>query len=142
PAHDQRDFEFARKYQQNIRIVIQPEGEKLDPSTMKEAYTGAGKLVNSGEFDGLDNETAKSKITEKAGEATVSYRIRDWLLSRQRYWGCPIPMVRCETHGYQPVANDQLPVTLPDDVTLAEGARSPLAAHPTWSKTTCPTCGG
>jgi leucyl-tRNA synthetase len=142
PAHDQRDFEFASKYGLDKRIVIQPEGEPLELSTMVEAYSGPGVLVNSGEFDGLDNETAKAKITAKAGEATVSYRLRDWLLSRQRYWGCPIPMVKCPTHGYQPVPAAELPVRLPDDVTLAEGARSPLAAHPTWSKTTCPVCGG
>ncbi len=142
PAHDQRDFEFAEKYGLPKRVVIQPDGEPLDPATMKEAWTGAGKLVNSGEFDGLDNESAKAKITAKAGEPTVSYRIRDWLLSRQRYWGCPIPMVKCETHGYQPVAPDELPVRLPDDVTLAEGGRSPLATHPTWAKARCPVCGG
>jgi leucyl-tRNA synthetase len=142
PAHDERDFQFATKYGLPKRIVIQPEGEKLDSSTMDVAYVGPGILVNSGEFDGLDNETAKAKITAKVGEPTVSYRIRDWLLSRQRYWGCPIPMVLCPTHGYQPVPDDELPVRLPDDVTLAEGARSPLAAHPTWSKTKCPVCGG
>jgi leucyl-tRNA synthetase len=142
PAHDQRDFEFANKYGLNKRIVIQPEGDALDSSSLTAAYTDAGKLVNSGEFDGIDNETAKAKITQKAGEATVTYRIRDWLLSRQRYWGAPIPMVKCATHGYLPVPAAELPVRLPDDVTLAEGARSPLAAHPTWSKTTCPECGG
>ncbi len=142
PAHDQRDFEFATKYGLNKVVVIQPEGEPLDADTLEAAYAGAGKLVGSAEFDGLDNETAKAKITAKAGEATVSYRLRDWLLSRQRYWGCPIPMVKCETHGYQPVPASELPVRLPDDVTLAEGGRSPLATHPTWSQTTCPECGG
>ena len=142
PAHDQRDFEFAAKYSLPKRIVIQPEGDALDLSSLKEAYVGSGKLVNSADFDGLDNETAKARITARAGQPTVTYRIRDWLLSRQRYWGCPIPMVKCLDHGYQPVPAASLPVTLPDDVTLAEGARSPLAAHPTWSKTTCPECGG
>ncbi|MDB4965294.1 MAG: leucyl-tRNA synthetase [Myxococcales bacterium] len=143
PAHDQRDFEFATRYGLDKRVVIQPDGEPpLDVATMKEAYSGPGKLVHSGEFDGLDNESAKAKITARAGQPTVTYRLRDWLLSRQRYWGCPIPMVKCAEHGYLPVPDAELPVRLPDDVTLAEGGRSPLAAHPTWSKATCPTCGG
>ncbi|HZS39864.1 MAG TPA: leucine--tRNA ligase [Polyangia bacterium] len=142
PAHDQRDFEFANKYGLPIRIVIQPEGEKLDSSSLKEAYTGPGVMVDSGEFNGNDNETAKALITAKAGEKTVSYRIRDWLVSRQRFWGAPIPMVKCATHGYQPVPEAELPVELPADVTLAEGGQSPLATHPTWKQTKCPTCGG
>jgi leucyl-tRNA synthetase len=138
PSHDQRDFEFAKKYGLPLREVIQaPADWKWDA-----AWTGPGKLLNSGKFDGLDNEKAKGEITRAAGEPTVTYRIRDWLLSRQRYWGTPIPMVKCETHGYQPVAEKDLPVTLPEDVTLAEGGKSPLATHPTWSKTTCPVCGG
>jgi leucyl-tRNA synthetase len=138
PAHDQRDFEFAKKYGLQIREVIKAPSE----FDWKTAYTGPGKLIQSGKFDGLDNETAKGEITRAAGEATVTFRIRDWLLSRQRYWGCPIPMVRCEQHGYQPVPDKDLPVTLPDDVTLAEGSKSPLASHPTWAQTTCPVCGG
>jgi leucyl-tRNA synthetase len=138
PAHDQRDFEFATRYQLPIRIVITPPADwKMDA-----AWTGAGKMVSSGEFDGLDNEKAKSLITAKAGAPTVSYRLRDWLVSRQRFWGAPIPMVRCETHGYQPVPAAELPVNLPADVTLAEGGQSPLATHPTWKNTTCPVCGG
>jgi leucyl-tRNA synthetase len=138
PSHDQRDFEFARKYGLPLREVIQaPTG-----FDWKTAYTGPGKLINSGKFDGLDNERAKGEITRAAGEPTVTYRIRDWLLSRQRYWGCPIPMVHCEKDGWQPVPPSLLPVTLPDDVTLAAGGQSPLATHPTWSKTTCPVCGG
>jgi leucyl-tRNA synthetase len=138
PAHDQRDFEFAQKYRLPIRAVIQAPSD----FDWKSAYTGPGKLVNSDRFNGLDNETAKGEITRAAGEATVSYRIRDWLLSRQRYWGCPIPMVRCETHGYQPVPDAELPVTLPTDVTFAESGQSPLATHPTWKQTKCPVCGG
>ncbi len=143
PAHDQRDFEFARKYGLPIKTVIQPPSEWNGET----AYTGAGNMVNSGPFDGLPNEEGKRAVTahlaeKKLGGATVSFRIRDWLLSRQRYWGCPIPMVKCATHGYQPVPASQLPVTLPDDVTLAEGGRSPLATHPTWADTTCPECGG
>ncbi len=142
PAHDQRDFEFAKKYGLPIRIVIQPEGKELDSSSLTEAYTGPGKMINSDEFNGRDNDIAKSLITAKAGEKTVSYRIRDWLVSRQRFWGAPIPMVKCEQHGYQPVPDAELPVELPADVTLAEGGQSPLATHPTWSKTRCPVCGG
>jgi leucyl-tRNA synthetase len=137
PAHDQRDFEFATKYGLPIREVISAPSEH----DWKSAYTGPGKMVNSGRFDGLDNETAKREITAAFGAPTVSYRIRDWLVSRQRFWGAPIPMVRCPTHGYQPVPDAELPVTLPADVTLAEGGQSPLATHPTWAATKCPTCG-
>jgi leucyl-tRNA synthetase len=141
PAHDERDFEFATKYGLPIKTVIQPPSDW----EMKTAYTGPGKMVNSGIFDGQDSEAGKQAVTahlaEKGlGAPTVSYKIRDWLLSRQRYWGTPIPMVKCETHGYQP--DEKLPVLLPDDVTLAEGGRSPLATHPTWAHTTCPVCGG
>jgi leucyl-tRNA synthetase len=143
PAHDQRDYEFATKYGLPVKTVIQPPAEWQDEA----AYTGPGPMVNSGPFDGEPNESGKRKVTafvaEKGlGGPTVSYRIRDWLVSRQRFWGAPIPMVRCEDHGYQPVPDAELPVLLPEDVTLAEGGQSPLATHPTWSKTTCPVCGG
>lgn len=146
PAHDQRDFEFAKTYQLPLKIVIAAPNESLDGATMTAAYTDAGSMINSGPFDGTPSTTGKAQVTallsEKGcGGATISYRLRDWLLSRQRYWGCPIPMVRCAEHGYVPVPDDQLPVTLPDDVTLAAGSKSPLATHPTWSQTTCPTCG-
>jgi leucyl-tRNA synthetase len=147
PAHDQRDFELARKYGLPLRVVIQPEGEALDPSRMNEAWTGPGRMVRSGPFDGTPNEEGKGKViahlVEKGlGDRAVSYRLRDWLVSRQRFWGAPIPMVKCATDGYQPVPDAELPVTLPEDVTLAEGGRSPLATHPTWKQTTCPLCGG
>jgi leucyl-tRNA synthetase len=147
PAHDQRDFEFARKYGLPLRVVIQPPGEALNPSSMKEAWTGEGTMVNSGPFDGMPNEEGKGKViahlVERGlGDRAISYRLRDWLVSRQRFWGAPIPMVKCETHGYQPVPDSELPVTLPEDVTLAEGGQSPLATHPTWKHTICPVCRG
>jgi leucyl-tRNA synthetase len=143
PAHDERDFAFATKYGLSKKTVISPP----DGWEWKNAYTGDGKMVDSGDFTGLDNEAGKKAVTDALvkmgkGSPTVSYRLRDWLLSRQRYWGCPIPMIKCETDGWQAVPDEQLPLTLPDDVTLAEGGRSPLATHPTWSKTTCPKCGG
>jgi leucyl-tRNA synthetase len=147
PAHDQRDFEFAAKYHLPKIVVIDKPGETLDAATMKEAYVDAGTMTRSGPFDGTPSVEGKAKVAalleeKQAGGATVSWRIRDWLLSRQRYWGCPIPMVRCPTHGYLPVPDAELPLRLPDDVTLAEGGRSPLATHPTWKHTKCPTCGG
>ena len=164
PAHDQRDFDFAKKYDLPLRFVIAPAGsldfmavpvdddgdgknEAIEPRGMARAYTEAGAMIGSGPFNGTYNEEGKAKVAallaEKGvGGPTVSYRIRDWLLSRQRYWGCPIPVVRCPAHGYVPVPAADLPVKLPDDVTLAEGNRSPLATHPTWKQTTCPTCGG
>ncbi len=114
---------------------------------MTEAYTEPGLMTASGTLDGTPSDEGKAKVAalleaRGAGGATVSYHIRDWLLSRQRYWGSPIPMVRCATHGYQPVPDAELPLTLPDDVTLAEGSRSPLATHPTWKLAKCPLCDG
>ncbi|MBF0370182.1 MAG: leucine--tRNA ligase [Magnetococcales bacterium] len=150
PAHDQRDFEFARSHDLPIRVVIQPPGEALDPDTMAEAHVGAGVLVNSGEFDGLDNESAKEAVAkafeEKGiGQSTVNFRLRDWGISRQRYWGNPIPMVHCDACGVVPVPTPQLPVALPENVWEEAGAGkqagNPLALHPEWKKTTCPKCG-
>jgi leucyl-tRNA synthetase len=147
PAHDQRDFEFGQKYELPRRVVIQPpDAPEPDATTMTEAYTGPGQMVNSGPFTGHESEEGKRRIAEVLAEKgeggpTVTYRIRDWLVSRQRFWGAPIPMIRCEVHGYQPVPDENLPVTLPEDVTLAEGGKSPLATHPSWSKTTCPVEG-
>ncbi len=146
PAHDQRDFEFARKYGLPIVVVIQPEGQKLDPHTMTEAYTEPGILVNSGPFDGLPSEEAKRAITahlkEKGlGQKTVSYRLRDWGISRQRYWGAPIPMIYCPKCGLVPVPEDQLPVKLPLEITIKGQGGSPLAEHPEFYETTCPRCG-
>ena len=147
PAHDQRDFEFAKKYHLPIEIVIQPAGETLDASALTAAYTERGTLVNSGAFNGQDNEAAKSAITAWLAETgqggqTVSFRLRDWLVSRQRYWGCPIPMVECKEHGYQPVPESELPVQLPTDIEFVPSGQSPLATHPTWKNATCPICKG
>lgn len=146
PAGDQRDFEFARKYGLAIRVVVQPEDEMLDPDKIKEAYTGEGVMANSGQFDGMNNKEAVEAITEwlgKQGRAkkTVSYRLRDWGISRQRYWGAPIPVVHCEDCGVVPVPEEELPIRLPEDVSLSEKGGSPLPALAYFSKTTCPACG-
>ena len=145
PGHDQRDFEFAKAYDLPIRIVIQPEGTPLDVNTLEAAYTGPGVLCHSGPFDGLDNETAAQAIAEAfeqqgLGKATINHRLRDWGISRQRYWGNPIPMVHCPHCGVVPIPEAHLPVPLPNDVTLT-GIGNPLDRHPTWKQTACPTCG-
>jgi leucyl-tRNA synthetase len=146
PAHDQRDFEFARKYDLEVRVVIQPDDmEPLDGATMEEAVPAYGTMVNSAELTGTPAEetinTAINYVDEKGfGKAAVNYRLRDWLISRQRYWGAPIPMVYCETCGVQPVPEEQLPVLLPDDVEWKPTGESPLKLHPTWKDTTCPVC--
>ncbi len=149
PAHDQRDFEFAKKYDLPIRLVIRPEsGELAEPLT--KAFEGAGVMVNSGRFDGLPSEEGKKKViawleAEGIGKGTVNYRLRDWLISRQRYWGTPIPMVHCERCGVVPVPEEELPVTLPEikDVEqIRPKGKSPLEAHPEFIETTCPKCGG
>ena len=153
PAHDERDFEFARKYGLTIVPVIQPEGEELNGDTMKAAYEHEGVMINSGPFNGtpatndkgLKNPAIKAVIEwlEKKGigKRAVNYRYRDWLISRQRYWGAPIPMVYCEKHGWNPVPEDQLPVLLPEDVEWKPTGESPLKLHPTWKNTTCPIGG-
>jgi leucyl-tRNA synthetase, eubacterial and mitochondrial family len=150
PAHDQRDFEFCRKYDLPVRVVIQPvSAETLDGATIKapfEEHQG-GKLVNSGPYDGLTPDTAIEKMTADAeakgfGKGTVVYKLRDWLISRQRYWGTPIPVVYCETDGMVPLPNDQLPVVLPENVKLTGEGASPLATTPEFVNTTCPSCGG
>ena len=145
PAHDQRDWEFARKYGLPIRQVICPaDGSAVDLE--QGAFTEKGILCHSGEFDGLDFEGAFRVIAEWVeargkGRRTVNYRLRDWGVSRQRYWGCPIPVINCPKCGSVPVPEDQLPVVLPEDVKL-EGPGSPLKKMPEWYRTTCPECGG
>jgi leucyl-tRNA synthetase len=148
PAHDQRDFEFARKFDLPIRVVIQAEGEAdIDSDSMMVAVPAKGRMVHSGELTGTPENQAMAKVIKfledkKAGHATTNYRIRDWLISRQRYWGAPIPMVFCDKCGVNPVPDDQLPILLPDDVEWKPTGESPLKLHPTWKKTTCPNCGG
>ena len=145
PAHDERDFEFANKYSLPIKAVIKPQSAELDlPLTT--AYTEHGVLFNSGTFDGLDFDAASSKIAEalsakNLGKRRTQYRLRDWGVSRQRYWGCPIPVVHCTSCGEVPVPADQLPVRLPEDVVM-DGVGSPIKKDPSFYETTCPTCGG
>jgi leucyl-tRNA synthetase len=151
PGHDQRDFEFARKYDLPTPIVVQPEDQQLDGATITEAWAGGGVMVNSGPLDGIPagkeaGQSVKAAIAwleqHGKGKAAVNYRLRDWLISRQRYWGTPIPMVYCAQCGEQPVPEDQLPVELPSDVDFMPTGQSPLKLHPTWRFTTCPQCGG
>ena len=148
PAHDQRDFEFARKFGIPIKEVIRPEGEEpSDPATWTEARHHAGVVVNSGPFDGIPSEEAIARVTryieEKGvGKFMVTYRLRDWLISRQRYWGAPIPIVYCPTHGTVPVPEEQLPVWLPDNVQFKSTGESPLRYEPDFLNTTCPICDG
>ncbi|BCU82469.1 leucine--tRNA ligase [Polycladomyces abyssicola] len=143
PAHDERDFLFARKYDLPIRVVIRP--EEGDTDELTEAYTGEGKLVNSGDFSGLNNREAIKAIArhleEKGlGGPTVNYRLRDWLISRQRYWGCPIPIIYCDDCGIVPVPKEHLPVLLPEDVVF-DGKRNPLTTSESFVNTECPRCG-
>jgi leucyl-tRNA synthetase len=146
PAHDQRDFEFAHAHALPIRVVIQPKSEALDPATMTEAYVDPGVQVNSGEFDGLPNEQGKVNIAEwlesrGVGRRVTNYRLHDWLVSRQRYWGTPIPVVYCDRCGMVPVPEQDLPVVLPTDIPFT-GTASMLAETKSFVETTCPKCGG
>lgn len=147
PSHDERDFQFAKKYNLPIVVVIQPKDKTLDAKEMKEAYTDQGFLINSGPFNGLFNEDAKEKIAnyleEKGiGKKTVNFRLRDWGISRQRYWGAPIPIVYCEKCGVVPVPESDLPVLLPENVNITGKGRSPLAELESFVNTSCPKCGG
>jgi leucyl-tRNA synthetase len=145
PAHDERDFDFARKYNLPIPVVIAPPG--WDGKPLDEAYTGEGAMVNSAPFDGLSSEEGWQKIADAleakgVGERKIHYRLRDWLISRQRFWGTPIPIIYCPSCGTVPVPEDHLPVTLPDDVDFRPTGESPLRFHEGFLKTTCPKCGG
>ena len=147
PAHDQRDFEFAKKYGMPCIVVVQPEGETLDVATMAEAYTGEGTMVNSGEFNGLANEEGKLRIADwleknSLGRRTTNWRLRDWNISRQRYWGAPIPMVYCNVCGVVPEKEENLPVVLPLDIKNRADGRSPLPDSPEFYECACPSCGG
>jgi leucyl-tRNA synthetase len=143
PAHDQRDFEFAKKYNIPIKIVIQNKDKTLTESSLKKAYTEPGILVNSGQFNNLDSETAKEKITQylkkkKLGYPTIQYKLKDWLVSRQRYWGTPIPIIYCNNCGIVPVPEKDLPVELPEKVTFGKG--NPLATNKNFLEVKCPKC--
>ena len=147
PTHDQRDFEFAKKYDLPLQVVIQPEGETLDPATMTAAYTEPGFLVNSDRFDGLPSTDAKEAIAEYLdetgiGKKTANFRLRDWGISRQRYWGNPIPVIYCDVCGVVPVPVKDLPVQLPKDVEFTGEGGSPLANLESFINVPCPKCGG
>jgi len=147
PAHDQRDFEFAQKYGLPLKVVISPKDGALDAGTFTEAYAEPGVLVHSGPFTGQDSLAAKEAIAdwlsaENKGVRAVNYRLRDWNISRQRYWGAPIPMVYCRACGVVPVPESELPVTLPLDIQVRPDGRSPLPDSPEFVNTVCPKCGG
>lgn len=146
PAHDQRDFDFATKFGIDITPVVDPGDPSIDLNNLKEACAAEGTLINSGEFNGLNNRVAIDRFIdlvekEGIGKKTVNYRLRDWLISRQRYWGCPIPMIYCDTCGWVPEKEENLPVMLPTDVEFTGKGESPLATSKTFRDTVCPVCG-
>ena len=146
PAHDQRDFEFARKYGLDVIVVVKPHNADLNPATMIEAFVGEGVMINSGRFNGTDSLQALDDIAayleEKGlGKKTTSFRLRDWGISRQRYWGAPIPIIHCEKCGIVPAPEKDLPILLPEDADLLEGGKSPLSTLEYFAKTPCPVCG-
>ncbi len=147
PAHDQRDWDFAKAFDLPIRQVVEPAGEEVPEDRAFVEHSADERLVNSGRFDGMPASEAIAAITawleaEGKGKAAVNYRLRDWLLSRQRYWGCPIPIIYCDACGAVPVPDDELPVELPDVDDYAPKGQSPLAAVADWVNTECPSCGG
>jgi leucyl-tRNA synthetase len=148
PAHDERDFEFAEKYGLPVKVVVQPlKASPLRADRMSEASTEHGRLVDSGPYTGLTSDEAIGKMASDAalkgfGVAETTYRLKDWGISRQRYWGTPIPVLYCERDGLVPVPDDQLPVRLPDQLAIATAGQSPLASVPEFVNTTCPKCGG
>ena len=146
PTHDQRDFEFAQKYHLPLRVVIQSSDNPLSEETMTQAYIGEGNLVNSGPFNGINSLEAIQKITEYLeqqgiGKATVNYRLRDWGISRQRYWGNPIPIIYCDACGIVPVPYEDLPVILPEDIEFSDKGGNPLEHIPAFVHVACPKCG-
>ncbi|WP_338522545.1 leucine--tRNA ligase [Pseudomonas batumici] len=145
PAHDERDFEFAHKYNLPVKSVVRTSSGDTHPAPWQDAYGEYGSLINSGEFDGLDFAGAfdaieAALIKKNLGSSRTQFRLRDWGISRQRYWGCPIPIIHCNTCGDVPVPQDQLPVVLPEDV-VPDGAGSPLARMPEFYECSCPKCG-
>ncbi|MGP6427093.1 leucine--tRNA ligase [Pseudomonas pharyngis] len=145
PAHDERDFEFAHKYNLPVKSVVRTSSGETNPAPWQDAYGEHGTLINSGEFDGLDFAGAfdameVALIKKNLGASRTQFRLRDWGISRQRYWGCPIPIIHCDACGDVPVPEDQLPVVLPEDV-VPDGAGSPLARMPEFYECTCPKCG-
>jgi len=146
PTHDQRDFEFAKKYDLPLKVVIKPADVELDPATMDQAFTDSGIMHNSGQFDGMQSDSAKEAIAdylqaEGHGAKTVNFRLRDWGISRQRYWGNPIPVIYCDSCGVVPVPEKDLPVVLPKDVAFTGEGGSPLALMESFVNCTCPVCG-
>ncbi len=146
PAHDHRDFEFAKKYNLSIKVVIQPNEENLDSGSLEKAWTEDGPMTNSGPFDGLAGNEARKKVcafleNKNLGNSAINYRLRDWGVSRQRYWGTPIPVIFCASCGTVPVPYDQLPVKLPMDAKLKEQGKSPLKEIKGFYETLCPKCG-
>jgi leucyl-tRNA synthetase len=147
PAHDQRDLDFARKYKLKVKPVVLPDGE--DATTFRigsSAYTGSGRIINSAFLNGLNVDEAKAQVAERIearamGQRQIRYRLRDWGVSRQRYWGCPIPMIHCPECGIVPEREENLPIILPDDVSF-DTTGNPLSRHAEWKRTTCPECGG
>ena len=146
PAHDQRDFEFAKKFDLDIVPVVDSQNPEIDINNLTEAFVAEGTMINSGKYTGMNNKEAIEEITKDLeadglGKAQVNYKLRDWLISRQRYWGCPIPMVYCEECGWVPEKEENLPVKLPTDVVFTGKGDSPLKTSKTFGETTCPCCG-